>query len=1172
MKISQLNRLLVVVAVVFLLAMGVTIWGVLQVQNKMVASEARHQHDLELARELLQTSEDLTRMARSFVATGNPAYERHYHRILDIRNGRQLRPQVYSPTYWYLAGVDKGNPVPMASAISLTDLIRGGDFRDNERALLAQSQARADALAGLEIRAMATSKGLSADGNGLYQERGDPDPVAATQLLFDAAYEDAKAGIMEPLQRFADMVNTRNDATVGSLHRQQHTLLQVLFGLVALALAGLFWFTYYNRKTVLKPLQQLRRQASAMGQGDYGARCDIAAGNEMSELGLHFNAMARAIEDDVAEREATQLLIADVNEDLVERELMLQQIMDTSSVSIFVLNTLGEFTHVNRRMGETFGCSLDVLKAQNYVDLVDEAEREMGHTLMVQLLAGELDSTDVDRRYKRADGSRFWGHQTGRQLVNANGQIVGLVGVLEDITDKKLARLRQKSHNEVLQLLLEKAPLSVVLDRIVRNVEAIHPDAICSVLLLDPDGKHLRHGAAPSLPEFFTRAIDGAAIGMGIGSCGTSAFTKERVVVEDIASHPWWVPYRTIAQQAQVGACWSQPVVSAQGEVLGTYAIYHRQPGRPEAFELALIEDEAQLTALAIEKARSDDRLQLAASVFDHARECIVITDAQTNIVEVNEMFTLVTGYTRNEAVGQNARALLQSGRHSDEFYDARRQTILETGYWAGEVWNQRKNGEVFAEMLTISLVRDAQGSPQNFVALFTDITPMKEHQRQLEHIAHFDSLTNLPNRVLLADRLHQALTQCQRRGHSVAVVYLDLDGFKAVNDAHGHAIGDELLVVLAQRMKSVLREGDTLARIGGDEFVAVLVDLEDIREAEPVLQRMLTAACEPVEVAGLPLRVSASVGVTIYPQDNAESDLLLRHADQAMYVAKQAGKNRYHLFDVAQDAAAKHQHEDLDRIRQGLAQNEFVLFFQPKVNMRTGAVMGVEALIRWQHPERGLLLPAVFLPTVENHAFSIDVGEWVIATALQQMAQWQMQALDLPVSVNVGARQLQQVQFSTRLAELLARFPTVAPRSLELEILETSALEDITQVCQTIIDCQALGVRFALDDFGTGYSSLSHLRHLPAEVIKVDQSFVRDMLDDPNDLAIVKGVIGLAEAFRRDVIAEGVETIAHGTLLLALGCPLAQGFGIARPMPASAVPDWVAQWRPDAVWVSAQG
>ncbi len=466
--------------------------------------------------------------------------------------------------------------------------------------------------------------------------------------------------------------------------------------------------------------------------------------------------------------------------------------------------------------------------------------------------------------------------------------------------------------------------------------------------------------------------------------------------------------------------------------------------------------------------------------------------------------------------------------------------------------------------------MRDASGVLQNYVALFTDITPMKEHQRQLEHIAHFDALTSLPNRVLLADRMQQALTHSLRRELSVAVVYLDLDGFKLVNDSYGHGLGDELLVALAHRMKSALRDGDTLARIGGDEFVAVLVDLEQLDDAKPVLDRLLTAASEPVLLGETRLQVSASIGVTIYPQDGAEVDLLLRHADQAMYVAKQAGKNRYHLFDVAQDTAVKTQRESMEHIRHALAQSEFVLYYQPKVNMRTGAVLGAEALIRWQHPQQGLLAPAAFLPIIENHPLSIALGEWVLASALQQMTRWQSQGLQLAVSVNIGARQLQQDDFAERLMQLLADYPAVAPRMLELEILETSALEDLAQVFQSIRRCQALGVRFALDDFGTGYSSLTHLRHLPAEVIKIDQSFVRDMLEDGDDLAIVKGVIGLAAAFHREVIAEGVETTAHGVQLLALGCEMAQGYGIARPMPAIDIPVWAISWRPDATWTLA--
>jgi diguanylate cyclase (GGDEF)-like protein len=401
---------------------------------------------------------------------------------------------------------------------------------------------------------------------------------------------------------------------------------------------------------------------------------------------------------------------------------------------------------------------------------------------------------------------------------------------------------------------------------------------------------------------------------------------------------------------------------------------------------------------------------------------------------------------------------------------------------------------------------------------------------------------TSLPNRLLLADRMRQAMAQSQRREQSLAVVYLDLDGFKAVNDIHGHTVGDELLIAVAQRMQVALRDGDTLARIGGDEFVAVLGYLDHPQDCEPVLARLLAAACSPVTVAGTALQVSASIGVTLYPQDAADADQLLRHADHAMYQAKQAGKNRYHLFDPSQDAAAQSQRLSMERIRSALHDNEMVLYYQPKVNMKTGTVVGAEALIRWQHPERGLLPPGAFLPAIENQDVSVEVGEWVIGRALAQMAQWLSQGLRLPVSANIGARQLQQANFAERLGGLLAQHPAVLPGDLELEVLETSALADITQVSAVLQACRALGVHFTLDDFGTGYSSLTYLKNLPAELLKIDQSFVRDMLDDPDDLAIVEGVIGLASAFSRKAIAEGVETVAHGELLLTLGCALAQG------------------------------
>jgi EAL domain-containing protein (putative c-di-GMP-specific phosphodiesterase class I) len=329
-----------------------------------------------------------------------------------------------------------------------------------------------------------------------------------------------------------------------------------------------------------------------------------------------------------------------------------------------------------------------------------------------------------------------------------------------------------------------------------------------------------------------------------------------------------------------------------------------------------------------------------------------------------------------------------------------------------------------------------------------------------------------------------------------------------------------------------------------------------------------LQAAAMPLELNNTQMQVSASVGVTFYPQVNdMDADQLIRQADQAMYQAKLAGKNRYHVFDAILDSGLRTHHESLKRIGQALKNNELQLYYQPKVNMRSGEVIGMEALIRWQHPVLGLQVPALFLPVIEDHPLAVEVGEWVMETALSQIEHWQAQGLNLPVSVNVGARQLQQLVFVERMRTLLARHPNVKPGMLSLEVLETSALENMTGVNQAIEQCRHMGVTFALDDFGTGYSSLTYLKRLPVTTLKIDQSFVRDMLEDPDDLAILQGVIGLAQAFEREVIAEGVETSEHGVRLLALGCHLAQGYGIAHPMPAHDIPDWINHWEPDTAW-----
>ena len=457
-------------------------------------------------------------------------------------------------------------------------------------------------------------------------------------------------------------------------------------------------------------------------------------------------------------------------------------------------------------------------------------------------------------------------------------------------------------HNQVLDQISRDTPLAKLLETLARQVECVHPQVLSSILLLDTDGVHLRHGAAPSLPDFYTQAVDGLVIGEGVGACGTAAHRGARVIVEDVQRHPYWVPFRALAQQAGVQSCWSQPIVGSEGQVLGTFALYHRQPARPSEAEIAMIERYARLAALAIERKRAGKWLKTFSRAVAQSPVSIVITDPQGRIDYVNPKFEQITGYASAEVIGQNPR-ILSSKEKSQEEYAALWRTITGGNTWSGEFHNRRKDGTLFWEHATISPILDEQGALIHFVAVKEDITERKEHQRQLEHMAHYDVLTDLPNRALLADRLRHAMAQAQRRGQQLAVAYLDLDGFKAVNDRHGHEAGDQLLIALAARMKHTLREGDTLARIGGDEFVAVLVDLTEVEASVPMLTRLLAAAAQPVHFGEVELRVSASLGVTFYrPAQEADAEQLLRQADHAMYKAKVSGKNRYHVFDAGQD------------------------------------------------------------------------------------------------------------------------------------------------------------------------------------------------------------------------------------------------------------------------------
>lgn len=770
-----------------------------------------------------------------------------------------------------------------------------------------------------------------------------------------------------------------------------------------------------------------------------------------------------------------------------------------------------------------YGVSADsfIPTPESIIALVHEDDRS---ALLEQIINKNHDESpsEIVIRRRLPDGTLRYISRHGELLKDTQGHGLRMVGTARDITEQHANELILKQSEERLRLALNAAKLGIFDKNVLTN----------QIMVSERTEQIWGYGPGEFSGHFddFVRRVHPEDLPRIEAELKRSQSTQDRYVIE----------YRVL---------WPDASIHWVSVIAEYYTDNHDQNLRLRG----TIED------ITVRKA-TEARLILAANVFTHSREGIMITDAATTIVDVNDAFTTITGYSRAEAIGQNP-SLLKSGRQEPEFYKKLWQDLHTKQHWYGEIWDRHKNGDNYVIMINISAIQNAEGKTQNYIALFSDITATKSHQQQLEHSANYDSLTGLPNRSLLADRLEQAILQAERQEKLVALIYLDLDGFKAVNDVHGHSVGDALLIAVSHRMRDMLREVDTLARIGGDEFVAVLVNLDCQQDCEPLLKRLLQAASDPVRVNDITLQVSASIGVTLYPKDDSDADKLLRHADQAMYVAKQSGKNQYIYFDLIKNAALKTEQEQLTGIRSAIDNREFVLHYQPKVNMKTGEVIGAEALIRWQHPQQGLLFPGAFLPLIENHPYYIEVGEWVIDEAFAQLTKWHQQGFILPVSLNIGAHHLQQECFTLNLSKRFAANPNVHPSQIELEILESSALEDLSNTSNIMKACCELGVNFSLDDFGTGYSSLTYLKRLPVNMLKIDQSFVRDMLTDLEDLSIIEGIIGLASAFNHQVIAEGVETPAHCERLLELGCELAQGYAFAKAMPADKIPDWVKDW-----------
>ncbi len=553
---------------------------------------------------------------------------------------------------------------------------------------------------------------------------------------------------------------------------------------------------------------------------------------------------------------------------------------------------------------------------------------------------------------------------------------------------------------------------------------------------------------------------------------------------------------------------------------------------------------------------------QVEQAFFD-ASEAMLITDAGQRILAVNPALEVLVGLDAASLLGRSPDCFVAPRQGASQCL-ADWQLLLQQEQGRLEMLLHDAQGRDRPTLFSFRRVRHPSGATSHHVVTLTALDrslagPGPRASRE----AYFDALTGLPNLKLLTQLLQDAMVHAQGAGETLAVCSLDIDHFKRINDQLGELAGDRLLASFARRVSHLLAGDEVLARVGGDEFVLLLHREPD----EAFLERLLTAIRQPIRLDGQTLRLSASIGVTLYPDDEQEGDVLLRHATQAMYRAKQRGRNTYHRFDPGHDRQLQVRQAQRDRFARAIDNDELCLYYQPQVDMVSGRVVGLEALVRWQHPERGLLAPGEFLPVVEGTPLAAALGEWVIHRALRQLSDWQDAGITLPISVNISPVHLLQADFVVRLEALLATHPQVPPGSIKLEVLESAALHDMQAALEAIHRCKSLGIAIAIDDFGTGFSSLTYLRQLPVDLIKIDQSFVRDMLVDANDMAIVESVIYMAKRFGRPMLAEGVETLEHARALVALGCHQAQGYGIARPMPPEQLPAWLATWPERAEW-----
>ncbi|WP_051640791.1 GGDEF and EAL domain-containing protein [Thiomicrorhabdus sp. Milos-T2] len=816
--------------------------------------------------------------------------------------------------------------------------------------------------------------------------------------------------------------------------------------------------------------------------------------------------------------------IITIQEQLQQQTELTNTYLNNTSAIMLALDVNANVTMLNKKGEETLGVSAASLIGQSWFELSlmpPEIHKNILNTFNDFIHQRIELNESIDHELITKNGERRMFTWSNALLKDKNGQVIGTLSSAIDITEHyKLQEKLKKNENLLknaqklakighytLDILDEKWNCSEEVN-VMFGLTPSYPKTIKSWLaIIHPDHQKM-------MKEYLYHEV----------ICERQAFDKEFKIINQLSKKSLWVHGIGTLKLDEQG----NPI-----ELFGT------------------IQNISRIK-------RTEKRITLASKVYKNAHEGIIVTNSQGKIIDVNIAFSNITGFSRKEVLGKNPN-LLSSGIHQEEFYNNLWNTLLKNGSWEGEIWNKRKNGEIYPTFIRISTIKNENDEILNFLALFSDITEQKNNELKLKKMTHFDCLTGLPNRTMFTDILTSAISDVDAKKSTLSLAFLDLDGFKQINDTLGHEIGDQVLKIISTRYIQDARDTDIVARIGGDEFVILLKEIDSIEESINIYERFLEATRKPIVIDGHKLQISCSIGISYYPQTlPVDSGQLIRQADNAMYQAKIAGKDSYHIFDDVQDQIARELHQKIIAINHAITHDELVLFYQPKVDMPSQNIIGVEALIRWQHPEKGLLPPIEFLPAIEKNSTSIYLDKWVIEHAFFQAKQWILKDIAIPISVNIGAQILQNFKLIEFLEKMIAKYPKVPTKLIELEVLETSALEDMHHVSIIMQTCQDLGFKISIDDFGTGYSSLEYLKSLSASYLKIDQSFVRDMLIDNGDLAILKAVIGLAQAFDMQTIAEGVETEEHSKELIKLGCNIGQGYGIAKPMPAQALQEWL--------------